>query len=219
MSNIPSFNFSGMGLKTDEQLNTALKADQPAAERFFKPGRHEVVVLKSEYTGTASDSTWGKFRIEYEGAGGKTIRDTVLVPFSDLSAYKTREGKSSMFPTRKIKAFIEALGEKVTIATLGDVLKSYFGKDNSLVGLNVTIDVGYEGIHTKYLGKKDGKVQVALVTKNDDVIEGTPAFSSDKEAVAWAENRTPPMPVQLFPRVTGYTRSSTPNKPRVDSNW
>lgn len=217
---LPKFDFSNMGVKTDKAFEDALARDRkPAREdKHFRPGRHEVQIKSSTYVGLASDPTWAKYRIVLEGTGGKTLSETLLVPLVDIMAFKAKSGNNTLFPAQKIKNFLEALGVKVSLATLGDTLKQYFGADNALAGLNIAVDVGHEGIHAKFVGKIMGKMQVVLATKEDLRIEGTPVFESDAAAYNWAQNQNPPMPTSPFVHVTAYSLSSTPNT-SPSTNW
>jgi hypothetical protein len=215
---IPRFDMSSMTLKDDTELATALKGAASAGDRFFKPGMHEVTVLSSTFEGlVASDPTWGKYKVELEGAGGKLIKDWINVPFKDLMSYNDKNGKNSVGPGKRIKLFLEALGATVTIKTLGDTLKTYFSKDNALVGLNVTIEVAYRKNYVKYMGKSGtGENQLRLVTPKDEVIEGTPVFASYADAHDFAASHN--IAVTKYVDVVGYKASSTPNA-RPKTEW
>lgn len=218
-SSLPRFDFSGMTLKDDSELDSVLKDSQgQREEKYFKPGKHEVQIVASEYLGTTeSDDTWGKYSVTMEGTGGKLIKDTVMVPFRDITIYRKKDGSTSTFPAKKIRMFLEALGASVTIKTLGDTLKSYFGKDNALVGLNLAIEVAYQGNHVKYLGKDPaGEPTVGLVSRRGDRIEGTPVFKSYAEANEYAAANS--IAVKRFPDVDRYLPSATPNK-TMKADW
>ncbi len=140
-----------------------------------------------------------------------------MIPFKDITSYKTKDGKNSAFPGRKIKMFLEAIGVDVTISTLGDTLKTYFGKDNALVGLNVAIEVAYEGTHVKYLGKNAaGELQIGIADRKGDRIDGYPTFTSYQQANDYAEKNS--VPVKKFADIVGFVVSSTPNK-RLKADW
>ena len=218
MTNLPKFDLSSMALKSDDELKDALKGSTGDGGKTFKPGKHEVTIQSSEFMGIVeSDDTWARYRVIFEGAGGKTIRDTIMVPLKDITSFKKADGKTSNFPGRKCKQFLEAVGAEVTIKTLGDVLKTYFGKDNALVGLNLCVDVAYQGNHVKYLGKNAaGDMQLGLVNRKGERIDGTPTFGSYDEANKYAEDNS--VVIKRFPDVDSYSVSSTPNK-RPKADW
>lgn len=217
MSNtIPRFDLSGMSLKTDEELNTALKDSSGSQDRFFKPGKHELTVVSSEYLGVASDDTWGKVKVTLEGAGGKTINDFLLIPFRDLAVFKARNGENTTKPGQRIVNFLKAVGAETSIAKLGDTLKTYFSKDNSLVGLNVAAEMGYRTNYVEYLGKDAAGVRMlGIVNKNGTRLEGTPTFADYDSAHKYAEEKS--IPVTRFVDIVRYVPSATPNaRPKAD---
>jgi hypothetical protein len=88
MSNLelPRFSFNNASIKTDEELAAAEAASGKKGEKYLsKPGKYEVTIQAIEVTGPATnDPTWHKVRFTYADAGERTIRDTVLVPTTDI---------------------------------------------------------------------------------------------------------------------------------------
>ncbi len=211
---LPKFDFSKVNLD-DASLNKMMEDNAPKKDDRFKPGSYEVQIIKSEYKGQASDETWAKWEVTYEGTGNKTIRTTHLVPTSKLT-YTDRNGKEGTFAIEKLKGFLEALGVAFSVKALGETLPRYFGANDQLVGLNVGIDCGYQGSHLKYLGKtEEDKPRLAIVYRSGDVIEGHPEFESYKMGQEYAEKNN----IKLtFVDVLSYAESSVGNK-KTDANW
>lgn len=211
---LPKFDFSNVSLD-DDQLTEELSKNTQREEKFFKPGKHEVQIVASTYKGLAeADETWGKVVVTYEGTGGKKINDMILIPFRDVVYRKGEE--VSHFPIRRLKEFLGGIGVELKVNTLASTMKTYFGKDDALVGMTLAIEVGYRGNHTKYLGKNDaGEPVIGLVNRNGDRLENTPTFGDYKSANEYAEQNS--IPISRFVDVLKYELSSTPAKKAA--NW
>lgn len=207
MSALPKFDLSSMTLKSDDDLKDLTKS---SASPFFKPGRHEVQITRSTYKGFASDENWGKVEVEMTGAGGQTIRDTVLVPFKDLGIYRAKDGKNTTFPARKLTNFLQSIGQTVSVTTLGQVLPRLFAKDNALVGLNVAIECAFKGNHTKRQGD-----EIVIVDRNGNRLVDQ-AFADYKDANEYAKANN--LELAGFVDVVRYALSSAANK-TADTNW
>lgn len=211
---LPTFSFK-KATADDIELDQALAA-QVTSSKFFKPGTHEVSILTSTYTGLASDPSWGKVRVEYEGAGGKKIKDTIMIPFNDIQKFTTKTGKNSLMPGRKLKMFLNALGDTVKLATLEDTLKQRFGADNSLAGLPIVIETGYTGSYLK--GQRQGDtLVVTLVYRDGNAIPGHKTFDSYDAANEYVEQHN--IEVQSFVDVLVYKKSAALKAPKDSSNW
>jgi hypothetical protein len=210
-----------MSLKTDEDLNEMLESTKSSQDKFFKPGKHELTILSStditKGDHPPSDPDWLKVEVKFEGVGGKTITDYLLVPMRDLTNYKTKDGKTSNRPGARLVQFLKALGADVSIGKLGQTLTTYFSKDNSLVGLNVAAEMAYTGNHTKYLGKDaDDQRVLTIVDRNENRIDGVPTFSDYESLNKYAADNK--IPVKGFVDIVRYVPSTTPNKV-VNANW
>lgn len=215
MSNLPKFNFKTVDL-SDEQLNEKIEADKAGdGGKFLKPGKHELQVIKSEYKGQASDATWAKWVVTYEGTGGKTITDMIMVPSSKVT-YTTRNNEEGVFAVKRLKNFVEALGGEFLLKTLADTLTVYFGKEGALNGTHIGAELGYPGTHVKYMGKKDGVARLALAYKSGDLVEGAPDFTSYDDATTYCEEKG--IDLKRFVEVLSYVASATGNTKRSD-NW
>lgn len=220
MSEMPSFDFSNSSIKSDEELGTALEQGGRKPSKVFKPGLYDLVISAVEYEGTDEyDENWGSFAITLTGTDEKTIRGWVRVPFKDVQK-KTKNGKMSPYPYKVFKDFMVALGvadEDLTLAKLGGTLKKYFSKADSLVGMNVAAQIGYNGRHLTFSG---GKTQVAnadgSILVDDD---GQPlTFDEIEAAKEYLEQRN--VSYQAFPRVLGYKPSSVGNtQAKTDADW
>lgn len=209
MSNLelPRFNFSSATIKTEDEL-AALEATQgKKGDKYLsKPGKYEVVIQTIEVTGPAtSDPTWHKVRFTYMDAGERTIRDTVMVPTTDLVYGE----KKTLFPFKKLQRFTGALGYELTASNVGEIMKTVFGQLKKLEGRPVSIEVGYQSAYIKYMGK-DGEASVYNIIDRD----GNPVRDAELNAVKFpdvdsAKNYAASASIQLgFANVLAYEKSA-----------
>lgn len=215
---IPRFNFSNCSIKTDEELN-AVQENSKKEDKFFKPGKYEVVIDSVEYTGQApNDPNWGKLTVTYKGTGEKTIKDFLLIPFADVK-YGV---KGTLYPFRKIQKFGQALGTEVTVKTVEAAMKQLFANPVKLKGRAVGIEVGYEKGHVKYMGKTpEGSKQYSLADRDGNPIRdnamNVAVFPDFDAAYAYAEENK--IPVDRFPRILDYAQSSLAAAAPAKSDW
>jgi hypothetical protein len=219
MSNVemPRFNFSKSSIKTDEELQAAAEASNKGS-KFFQPGKYEVVIDAVEYKGPAKgDPTWGNLEVTYKGAGEKTIRDYILVPFQDVKY----GDKGTLFPFRKVQNFGESLGTTVTMANLEAAMKALFANPEKLKGRPVSIEVGYRKGHVKYLGKHDdGTKRYGIVDRDGNSVRDADMksveFPDFEAALGYAEDQK--IPVDKFVNVLSYEKSSVA-APKASTGW
>lgn len=216
MSALPKFNFKNVELD-DAALNTMIEESTGKGEsKYFRPGKHEVQVVSATYQGQASDDTWAKWLVKFQGAGDKETSDLIFVPTTKLT-YRDKKGNENAFAVKRLKEFLEALGAEFSVKTLGDTLSVYFGKEDAIKGLNVAVNMGYPGTHIAYLGKnEDGSKRYGLAYRSGDPMEKSPTFDSFDAAVAYCEEKK--IEVKRFIEILKYEPSSTGNK-KPDSNW
>ncbi len=203
---MPKFDFSKSTVKTTEEL----EALAPKDSKFFRPGRHEVVIAGVEYTGAAKDPNWGKLTVTYGGTGDKTIKDFVLIPFSDIKYGE----KQTIYPFKKLQNLVSGLGLTLTPENMGDVMNTLFKDTTVLTGLHLIIEVGYQNGHLKF-SRVDDQTVVNIVEKGgelltDGVSKDPLIFSDADSALAYAEQKG--LKVDRFVNVVGYDKSATPNK-------
>ncbi len=206
---MPKFDFSKSTVKTTEELEAL--APKRGESKFFRPGRHEVVIAGVEYTGTAKDPNWGKLTITYGGTGEKTIKDFVLIPFSDIKYGE----KQTVYPFKKLQNLVAGLGLVLTPENMGDVMTTLFKDTTVLTGLHLIIEVGYQNGHLKFSRNGADESVVNIVEKNGDLLtDGVSKealiFSDADSALAYAEQKG--LKVDRFVNVIGYDKSATPNK-------
>lgn len=205
---IPKFSFNNATIKTEEDL----KALQPAGDKYFRPGLHTVTITKAEYKGKASDPNWGKVFLTYEGTGGKTILDSIVIPERDV-VYVTAAGKKTGFLFQKFRKFMGSLGVETSIESLGDTMTTYFSNvGKSLVGLTLDVEVGYQGNHVAYLGKTtDGTKRYALQLKDKSMIADQAGNALEFADVDSAKAHAEGLQLQLdeYMNVLDYASKST----------
>lgn len=218
MSALPKFSFKALNL-SDEQIATTLapEAGQRTESKFFRPGRHTTTIISSTYMGQASDDTWSKWVVKYEGTSGKTITDMIMVPTSKLT-YRDRNGKESNFALVRLNGLVDSLGLSLNSSSLESTLATLFGKENALAGKSVDIVAGYDGIHIVYVGKKeDGSKRYALAFRSGDLREGCPEFSDYDTATTYCKENN--IELKRFTDVMSYAKSSTTTTASKNSDW
>lgn len=151
MSNptMPKFNFDGCSIKDDGELEAEL-AKSSRQDKYFRPGKHDVVIKAVEFTGLAkNDDSWGQLSVTYEGTGEKTMMDFILFPFKDVKYGP----KATLYPFKKLQSFCSALGVELKASNIKDVMTKTFGKPEKLVGSGLSIDVGYQKAYAKWTSK------------------------------------------------------------------
>lgn len=218
---VPKFNFSGSSIKTEAEMAKE-EALTGGGDKYLRPGRHEVSITSVEYTGLAKDPNWGKFTLVLTGTGNKTTKAFLMVPFRDVM-YVSQAGKPTAFMYKKFKSFMESLGVVITVDTLGDVLPTYFGNNGAgLVGLNVAVEIGYEGNYVRYAGKDaTGNKQYNIVFGDGSVLLDKQlqvvAFPDFEAAGNYAEANQ--IRLQKFPEILAYSTSATPSAVKAASAW
>lgn len=219
---MPKFNFSQSTIKTEAEFNKQ-EGDQTGG-KYLRPGRHEVVITKVEYTGVAKDPNWGKFTLTLTGTGDKTTRYFLMVPFRDVM-YVGKSGKPTGIVYKKFKDLMGALGATITVDSLGEVLPTYFSNGGSaLVGLKLAIELGYDGNYIKYAGKnEDGTKRYEIALKDGSVLLSKDAlqpvtFPDPAAAEAFAVSSQ--IPIQKFPEILEVAQAAGgPTLAAAGSAW
>lgn len=222
VNEIPKFSLSKAKIKTEEELQARIVEQGGGEQKYLRPGKHDVTISSVTYEGKAKDDNWGKFLLTFAGLANKTTTTMLLVPLSDVE-YRTADGKVTTFLYTKFRNFMTALGINVTVDTLEDVLNGNFAKpEKTLVGRTVTIDLGYDGNHVKYIGKSEIGEKTYNITMRDGstLSSGTGqtlTFSDYDSAMAHAE--TSQISIQKFPSVLSFTPSANLKSVKTASNW
>jgi len=220
MSNLPKFNFSGVSVKTDAELNAKL-AESDTRSKYFRPGKHVVTIGEVVYQGLAGDDRWGKFLLTLNGVGGKTTTSQLIVPLKDVM-YRTKAGKETAFMFKKMQNFMSALGVDLQISNLEDTLKANFSDLTTLVGTELEIDIGYNGNHIGYDGKTAaGESKFVIRMKDGSTIADqageSEVFTTRDAALAHAESLQ--ISIEEYSSVLNYSVSPTGAKLKVAGNW
>lgn len=217
MVDVPKFNFNSATIKTEAELQEALKGDSKF-DKYFKPGRHEVVITGLEYKGQATDANWGKFVVKVRGTGDKETTGMVFVPFKDVN-YVAASGKPTLMFYKRFSAFAAAVGLDASMDKLAVTLNDNFAKPEKspLVGLNVVMELGYDGNHVRYDGKDAAGIKKYVIEMKDKstIAETFPSFDA---AAGYAEQNG--VKLQDYPQILGWATSSNAaaNK-KAAANW
>jgi hypothetical protein len=220
MTDLPKFNFSGVSVKSEEELNAKL-AESDTRSKYFRPGKHAVTINNVVYQGLAGDDRWGKFLLTLGGVGGKETTAQLIVPLRDVM-YRTKAGKETAFMFKKMVGFMKALNVDLTIGNLEDTLKTWFSNPaKSLVGQELLIEIGYNGNHIRYDGKDTtGSAKYVIQMKDGSVVcdsDTVPMIFTTKDA-ALAHAETLQISIEEYSSVLGYEASPTAKRANV-SGW
>ena len=227
MSNLPSFDFSGSTIRTEEELNASLdKTQKKDTSKVFQPGNYDVTIDEVEYVGAAKDPNWGRLKLTLKGTGTKQILDWVSIPVKDV-VYIGKNGKPTAYMFQRFKRFAAALGVAVTPETLAEKMKVLLGKDGSaLKNQVVTVTIGYSSAYVNYAGKDEAglaqfkitfpargqQAETDLVGPNGKVMLFPDRQSAEEHAIGASIN------LQKFPEVREYSLAATQKK-LANGNW
>lgn len=148
---------------TPEEL---LAAETPSyKEKFFKPGAHTLKIQDVKYhKQNDKDDTWHTFAITFGlDNDDRKQKYWLMVPFAN--ARFINNGKSTLALYIKFREFAYAVGiENCDTKDLKQVVSTLFSELDSLVGTEVSLNIGYDRHYVGYVAKgeyrlyeKDGK--------------------------------------------------------------
>jgi len=165
---------------SEQDLQPAQSKTISAGPGFLQPGTHQVKITDVEEQGpTIADDTWVKFKITYEDKEGKTLRNQLLlVPTQSLDYGPDKK----QGPKRNLLAFLNALGESVSVKSLPQTISKWFEKPQRLINQRLEVKVGYSNPHAKYMGKNSFQL---VDSKEQPVLDpdGSPIVAADRKAL------------------------------------
>ncbi len=216
MENVmPKFNFSGMDL--DKSLDELLPADKGNKPKNFRPGAYDVVIKGIENKGASeSDNTWLKLVVTLEGTDGRTITNLLMIPTARLH-FNTASGKGGNLPATRLRGFVSSLGYRVeTASDLVAVGQRLIENGASFIGMNIGIQVDYQGTHIAVDGKDAATDKPIFVLRRGnkdkllDTTTGKPVvFSAYDAAKNYAE--TVLKAKVSYPEVVRWSKSQVEN--------
>lgn len=168
---MPNFALSELAFTSDEEMQE--DARKQSARFFDKPGQYDLRITEATYQGAAEkDPKWGKVYITLEGANGREIKDTLLLPMAGDIKYGE---KGQTFPFHKLRGFTSSLGQSLSVAEgpkgLNKQLSSLFYPIDKLIGKSLKANIGYRAGYVRYVGKKDdGSKMYELVASDGNVV-------------------------------------------------
>ncbi len=221
MTKLPTFNFSGSSIKTDEELEAASgNKKKEDTSKVLRPGLYDLTIAEVEYAGQASDPNWGKLKLTLKGVGQKQVLDWLSIPVTD-TMYTGKSGKATAYPFQLFKKFSEAVGVKVSISNLKNTMNDLLGKSGeALVGKNIGVVIGYNRAHVNYAGKDEaGLVQYKITFPATKSQAETDLVGPDAKIMVFpdresAKEHAIAANIQLsdFPGVLEYTAPTVANK-------
>jgi hypothetical protein len=218
---MPKFNFSKATFTSEAALQEATGRTPGGASKskVMLPGKHEVTIKAVEFKGMSDkDPSWCKYSVQLEGTGGKEIRDMILVPTSDIVFGVDKK----LFSYRKLQNLMGALGTKLTVENLAEVLGSTFGRPESLVGSNLAVEVGFTRASLRTVRNDIGEVTGIRIVNGktkQDLSDDNGVLNFPDYAAAEAHIEANNIPYDKFPSVLNYLASVTPSAGKKDSNW
>ena len=130
----------------DEQIVDVAKAT--SSNKFLNPGLHSVKIKEVTDKGPFStDPTWFMLRVVFEDATGRTIN--TIVPIPTVSVYYNEK----TWAYKKFVKFCVAVGLEVDVKNLKALLIARFDKLEPFLGMDVEVQVGYEGWYPHFVAK------------------------------------------------------------------
>jgi hypothetical protein len=216
----PKFNLnaSNLGFESQEQLDAEVNKPQG---KGFQPGNYDLQIISAEFhknkiTGSIyceSDETWLNVVVTLQGAEERTTKTWIQVPTT-----KVKFGpKNTLFVYKKFVEFMASIGEAVTLENLGKLVPKYFSAPSeTLPGLKLNADIGYEGPHVAKA--EDGSCTIVRGNKPVEDENGVMTFPDVASAKAVAEG----MGIKLtYPNIVKFTakkKAATASK-KDDSGW
>jgi len=216
---MPKFDFSNATIRTEEEFAAAEATSGQGDKYLNKPGKYEVVIDSVEYKGLSEkDTNWGKLEVVYKGSGDRTIKDFIQIPFKD-TVYGE---KKSTYPLKKLRSFCGALGHTINVTTIGDTMKSVFGRPEKLKGQSLSIEIGYNRGHIKYMGKTtEGAKRYQIYDRDNNPVRtadlAVVEFPDFDAALAYAGANN--VQVDKFPQILVYAKGAAATAAPANTNW
>jgi len=214
----PKFNLNASNLPSQEALDAELNKPQG---KGFAPGNYDLQIIKAVFhpnktTGSifcAGDESWFNVELTLEGTDERTTRYWIQVPTATVHFGP----KKTLFVYKKFVEFMAAIGQALTTDNLGKLVPKFFSEPTeTLVGLKLNADIGYEGPHVQK--SEDG----CTIVKNGKPVEdesGVMVFPDLASAKACAEG----LGIKLsYPNIVKFSsKKKTPSaaKPDADLDW
>ncbi len=225
MAQLPKFNFANSDIKTTEAL-TKLQEEQTTTSKHFRPGQYELKCVKAEYQGQSdADKTWAKVLLTWEGVGGKSIRDQIMVPTTKVTfTTKNKKGvvEERLFKFEILKSFMAAIGVDLQIETLADTLQQYFTNvEKSLVGKTMSAVIGYRGNYLAFDGNNEDGTSRIIVKMTDGTAltgsQGVLVYPDYEAAQNACDAAKPAIAISRFTEIRTYVPSAT--KLKAVAGW
>lgn len=193
------FNFTAAKLPTVEEFKAAVPQKEG---KIFRPGDHLVTITSVEDKGPSrDDATWTNLEINFS-QGTRNIKTWIDVPTSSIEFTHPEGSTRNPFSQfLQLQAFCRALGADLepTAESLSEILPGLFEDINVLIGLDLTIQVGYFKNHIAR--KASGK---CFLADRDGKALDDQEFESFNEAAV--EAAAMGIEVQKFPKISRFIK-------------
>lgn len=178
----------------DLDLDKIKEGVAKASSRGFwikNPGTYTLKIVGVELKGLAGDPTWTKYAVSYESTNGDKFNQLLLVPTTSKNEYVYHNKKNpGAKPTHYIFVlyleFLNGIGVDIDATTedLRDIdsitEQLWSNPKENLIGATIKMDIGYKGLHVRYMGKNEDDETLFQAFNYDEpfAIEGQPPLGT-----------------------------------------
>lgn len=177
MSNIPSFKVSSKPTITQAEFDSNKK--EGGGNFLSEPGTYDMVIKAVSFneSSNAKDSAWIGAQISLETHDGKGLRYFLEVPTECRNGFLFGVDKA-VWPLEKLQKFFRGLGIQFDYDNGMQQVGALFGDTDRMVGKTLKVRLGYNGPHSKYVGKDD-----YILVDKDHVTRKLDGNYANKEAL------------------------------------
>jgi hypothetical protein len=157
----PKFNLNAKSIGlTDEALQGELEKQ---GGKYFEPGNYDLKIVSADFHANkdtqsiycTGDETWFNVALELQGVDDRKTKYWLQVPTSKVTFGK----KNTFFVFKKFAEFMAAIGSPVVATNLGKVVPKFFSAPkDTLVGLKLNADIGYDGPYVDRVGETEYRI-------------------------------------------------------------
>lgn len=201
----PVFQTAATPTLTADEFKT--KQESVGGKWIKDPGTYSLIIKGVTLEGASNfDNQWINFKFTLENSEGQLATHFVEVPTTAANNYMYG-AKKSLHNYTKLEKFLKGFGFDLEFTqAIHQLEKLFTDAEKTFVGKTLSVRMGYNSIHTKYLGK-DGEVsKYKLVDKDGNPIVATD-FAGFEAVDAYAKANN--IKVQGFPKVLEVVPAAT----------
>ena len=204
MINLPKIDLTDKPEGSKEEFETELASS--GFEQWIKsPGKYELILDSIEAKGEAKkDPNWYGFSFKFVSSTGAKTNIYQMFPVRRVDNFRYGPKKTLMI-YQKLLDFLHAFGIypefETAMHTIGSVMQNF----ESLLGQKITVEIGYTGSYTQYVGK-DGEQSLYAIIKQGQELKDEEGKELRFPGWQAAENYAKGIKLQIqgFPEVLKY---------------